>query len=512
MGSRLFFSSFVALWLNASAVAGQSAAGHVVLIVWDGMRPDFLTEQYAPTLDKLARASVRFRDHHSVYPTATNVNGAALATGCYPQRNGISANLELRPAIHPRQPIDTAEPEAIKRGDEISGGKYVALPTFPERLRQAGKTVALAGTKSVVQLFDRHDDWIIVPMQSRPMTIFAAAPMKPAQREELTKMLGPFRDDLKANAAQRNDFATRALTAYLWRDGVPDFSLLWLSEPDLSEHNFAPGSPQALAAIRSVDADLAAVLNALEKKSALDATDIFVVSDHGFSTIRRSVDLLPLLKSAGFRAATTFSEPPKPGDVVVAGNAGTVLFYVHQHHRETTRRLVDWLERSDFAEAIFARDKAEGTFPLGAIQLATPDPADLVVALRASSDTNEFGATGMIDADWNRPAGEGTHATLGSSDVHNILVAAGPHFHPGDENQLPSGNIDIAPTVLALLGVEGGAEMDGRILTRPQTAQSVARKRLDATRPLDHGAWKQSLIEVSVGRAVYFERADTPPE
>ena len=48
------------------------------------MRPDFATEKDAPNLDKLAREGVRFRDHHSIYPTATDVNGAALATGCYP--------------------------------------------------------------------------------------------------------------------------------------------------------------------------------------------------------------------------------------------------------------------------------------------------------------------------------------------------------------------------------------------------------------------------------------------
>src|ERR1043166_8156905 len=71
---------------SATVVAALSSppARHVVLIVWDGMRPDFVSPQYAPTLDKLAHDGVRFRNHHSVYPTATDVNGAALASGCYP--------------------------------------------------------------------------------------------------------------------------------------------------------------------------------------------------------------------------------------------------------------------------------------------------------------------------------------------------------------------------------------------------------------------------------------------
>src|SRR5438046_1730076 len=111
---------------------------HVVLVVWDGMRPDFVTEKYAPALDKLAHDGVRFRNHHAVYPTATDVNGAALATGCYPNRNGLAANLEFRPAIDSRQPIDMGDPDSIRHGDEISGGKYLAGPTLVETLRDDG--------------------------------------------------------------------------------------------------------------------------------------------------------------------------------------------------------------------------------------------------------------------------------------------------------------------------------------------------------------------------------------
>ncbi len=79
---------------------------HVVVIVWDGMRPDFVTERDSPTLWKLAREGVTFTKHHSVYPTATNVNGAAIATGVYPNRNSLLANREYRPQIDPRKSFD----------------------------------------------------------------------------------------------------------------------------------------------------------------------------------------------------------------------------------------------------------------------------------------------------------------------------------------------------------------------------------------------------------------------
>ena len=494
--------------------ARSSAAGprHIVLVVWDGMRPDFVTEKYTPALDKLAHDGARFRNHHSVYPTATDVNGAALATGCYPNRNGLAANLEFRPAINPRQPIDMGDPESIKRGDEISGGKYLAVPTFVESLRAAGKKVALVGVKSVAMLFDRHNDWTYARIRGKPLTIFAAAPLGSAARGDLIKMLGPIPDDPVATAADRNHYATLALTEFFWRDAVPDFSLLWLSEPDLAEHNYAPGSPEAIAAIKAVDDDLAVLLSALEKKKVRDSTDILVVSDHGFSTIRRSIDVVALLNKAGFHAAKEFSEKPSPGDILVCGNAGTVLFYVRDHDRKVTQSLADWLKKSDFVGMLFSRDKIGGTVSLDQIQIDTPDGPDVVMAFRSSEEKNPFGVAGMIDADWNRKAGEGTHATLGRFDVNNTLVAAGPDFRRDSEAWDPTGNIDIGPTVLAILDSNASKSMDGRRLDNGMDgrseSQGIGARNLEA----DYGTWHARVEITRFGGSSYIEAEKPLPK
>jgi arylsulfatase A-like enzyme len=501
----------------ASAAVGAADASpartHIVLVVWDGMRPDFVTEKYTPTLDKLAHDGVRFRNHHSVYPTATDVNGAALATGCYPNRNGLAANLEFRPAINPRQPIDMGDPDSIKRSDEVSGGKYLPIPTFVELLRAAGKKVALVGVKSVAILFDRHNDWTYARIRGKPLTIFAAAPLGPSARDEMTKLLGPIPNDPALTAAERNHFATRVLTDFFWRDGVPDFSLLWLSEPDLAEHNYAPGSPEAVAAIKAVDDDLAIMLSALEKKKVRDSTDVFVVSDHGFSTIRRSIDVVALLNKAGFRAAKEFSEKPNPGDILVAGNGGTVLFYVRDHDRKVTRRLIDWLQHSDFAGVIFtSRFPIEGTSLLSAVHADTPGAADAMMAFRWFGDKNQFGAGGLIDADWNRKPGEGTHATLSTYDINNTFIAAGPHFQSGFEDErVATGNIDIAPTILQILAVHAATKMDGRSLATGQSppeqwrGERWMKQGEMPSRSFGNYEWNQSIFASEVSGTIYFD-------
>ncbi len=93
---------------------------------------------------------------------------------------------------------------------------------------------------------------------------------------------------------------------------------------------------------------------------------MFVVSDHGFSTIERSIDLRKILNDAGFAAKTEFDDEPKPGDIMLAGNGGSVLFYVIGHDAKVIRRLVEFLQQSDFAGVIFTKEPVEGTFALDA--------------------------------------------------------------------------------------------------------------------------------------------------
>ena len=483
---------------------------HVVVVVWDGMRPDFINEKNTPALWNLARKGVTFQQHHSVYPTATNVNGAAMATGVFPSRNGIIANREFRPAIDSRKIVDNAEWEIVKKADEVTGGKYLAAPTVAELLRAAGRKTAVAGTKSVAFLHDRKAEWTQASVKASIK--FAAAPMPAALREETLRLLGPFLTQPGNTSEERNRYATRAMTEVMWRDELPAFSLLWLSDPDLTEHDSAPGSEACLAAVRGSDRNLAMVLDALEKKKIRESTDVFVVSDHGFSTVERAIDFPAEMRKAGFDAPVSFRDPLKRGQIITANNAGTILFYVIEHDPDVTARLVEWLQRSDFAGVIFAREKFEGTFPLEFARVNTPDAPDLMVALRWNEKPNEFGVPGRIIADNARPAGKGTHVTLSKFDVHNILIAAGPDFRERTNTTLPSSNLDLAPTILHLLGLEPPRKLDGRVLVEAMEEKAerveALSKTMQAVRKLPSGEWRQHLRVSLVGETIYLDEGN----
>jgi arylsulfatase A-like enzyme len=511
---RWTFLLFLTGSLSGTAVCETKPAPndrHVVVLVWDGMRPDFVTEKNTPALWKLAQEGVTFRHHHSVYPTATNVNGAAIATGVYPNRNSLLANREFRPQIEARKPFENAEPATIKKGDEVTGGKYLAFPTIAEIVRSAGRRTAVAGSKAVTLLHDRHAEWM-TGLSKKGFTIFAATPVPPNLREQMQQALGPLLDVPGEAGAQRNEFAARALTETLWHDEVAAFSLLWLSEPDLTQHENSPGAETSIAAIRSSDQNLAFVLDALAKKKMRENTDIFVVSDHGFSTIERSIDFVAVLRAAGFDAVKAFEAAPKAGQIMVVGNGGTILFYVIEHDRDVTARLVEWAQRSDFAGVVFAREKFEGTFPLEFVHANTAEAPDVMVAMRWNPKTNRFGVPGQIIADSGRGPGEGTHASLSEFDVHNTLIAAGPDFRRGLMNDVPSANVDLAPTVLNILGITAPTKFDGRVLAEAMNGRSakpeVLSKTLEATRKFPSGEWRQHLRVSLVGESVYIDEGN----
>jgi arylsulfatase A-like enzyme len=525
---RIISLLFLIVCSSAAAVVPAKPERHVVVVVWDGMRPDFVTEQNTPTLWKLAREGITFRNHHAVYPSATMVNGTAIVTGIYPGNNGIIANHVYRPDIDPNHSIDVELPAVVKKGDEVSGGKYILVPTIAELVQHAGGRTVIASAKTVGLLLDRQAD---VGTAKNCVTLFAGKSLPAEIIPSITATLGPF----PSGHLQQDAWTTKAMTDCFWKDGVPALSVLWLGEPDLTQHESAPGAPAALAAIKSADENLAAVLSALDQRDARGSTDVFIVSDHGFSTIKRSVDLRRILNDAGFTAKieelriakdgnqsaggirdkTEFNDQPKPGDIMLAANGGSVLFYVVGHDKKLIRRLVEFLQQSDFAGVIFTKEPMEGTFGLTQALIQRGDAPDVVMAFRWTDLQNQFGVTGEIDADWQRAAGKGTHATLSRFDMHNTLIAAGPDFKRGQTDDLPTGNVDLVPTILQILGIKVPHQMDGRILSEAVAAPTSLlpapkpeAKSIEARKDFPSGTWRQTLKISRVGSTIYLDEGN----
>ena len=485
-------------------------------MVWDGMRPDFINPTLCPNLYSLATNGVFFKNHHPAYVSSTEVNGTAIATGVYPSHNGIGANTDYRPLLGWTAPNATEGVEAVRRWDLLTGGKYLLTPTLPEIIQAAGSPTITAGTKPVVFLHDRSNkrssgaasnSVLLYKGQSLPRSAMAGF-IKANEDKAFPEFKYPNKD--------ADQWTTRAVKS-LWAKEVPKYSLVWMSEPDYSQHEFSPGSENALAAIENNDRNLGDLMKMLEDRKVLNKTDIFVVSDHGFSTISRGPDLSDFIKKMKLKAGKKLDDP-ETGDVMVVPLGGSVALYVIDDDESVTRKIVESLQTSDFAGVVFSRLQIEGTFPLEEVKLAiTNISPDVVVSMRWSHERNQYGVPGLLISEGGTK-GKGHHASLSPYDMHNTLVAAGPDFKKGLLNSLPSGNTDLAPTVLHILGIPQPAvsPMDGRVLHEALVEGLVADKApqtrtLETSRELGLFRWKQYLRYTEYQGVRYFDEGNGEP-
>ena len=284
-----------------AAVAALAAAGasspesapdpaahtHLVIVV-DGLRPDYVTPDLMPRLVRLGRRGIVFNAHHSVFPTVTRVNASSIATGAYPETHGLLGNTVYIPAVNATRGLDTGSRENLEAIGRASGPLLTA-PSLGEILEQSGRTLLAvgSGTSGAAFLLNHTvvNGAIIHHEFTRPAAFGA----------RVVEVLGPPPAHALPNAAQNR----RAVDAYLMlglQELHPDVTLMWISDPDTTAHTKGIGSAPTSESLRLVDAEIGRIEDALQSKGLADRTNLIVTSDHGFTTHTGELELGALVK------------------------------------------------------------------------------------------------------------------------------------------------------------------------------------------------------------------------
>jgi arylsulfatase A-like enzyme len=210
-------------------------------------------------------------------------------------------------------------------------------------------------------------------------------------------------------------------------------------------------------ALFRLDAEIQRLQDGLAEAGWLETTNIWVTSDHGFSEHTGGVDLDGLL--------AVFASTLDDGSPRIVAGAGAI--YVRDDDQATVSEIVSALQRDDRVGAVFTRSArpgaqegwVPGTLSFDLAHWDHERSAQILYSPNWSDMVGEYGYPGT-----SAQGGVAGHGSSSPFDIHNPLVAAGPDLKTRVEIDVPSGNVDFAPTFLHVLGLEVPSSMQGRVL------------------------------------------------
>ena len=421
-----------------------------LLIVLDGLRPDYVQPHFMPALHALGRRGMVMTRHHAVFPTVTRVNAASISTGAYPETHGLMGNAVFFPRVEATRFLTTSERDNLLRIEDAVGERLLTAATLGETLQSSGDRLLVmsAGSSGSSYLLNHTvaGGAILHYEYSRPAGLHRQA----------VDRLGAVPDAGTPNHA-RNRWIVDAFLEVALPAIDPTVTLLWLSDPDTTAHRHGIGHPLVVEALFRLDAEIQRLQDGLAAAGLLETTNIWVTSDHGFSQHTGGIDLGAVL--------APFAAPLDDGSPRIVGGADAV--YVRDGDTAAVSGIVAALQATEGVGAIFTRGASPGareggvagTLSLDLTRWDHPRAAQILYSPDWTAAVGPYGFRGT-----SAQPGVAGHGSSSPFDVHNTLVAVGPDLKAGVESAVPSGNVDFAPTFLHTLGIEIPASMQGRVL------------------------------------------------
>jgi hypothetical protein len=341
-------AALTAILLGAASHAAAAPRPHArsaVIFVADGLRPGSIDAARAPALTKLRGTGVWFANSHAMYPTLTTPNASAIATGHMLGDTGDFGNVLFAgfpsfdragaggPGPGSVTPFIEDDQVLADLNAHFAGGSFLGETTLLALARARGFNTAVVGKVGPVAIQDVTQAGGRGKRVPVPRTIIvddrtgdpAGIPLPPAVRAAMEEAhlpsrappkdtppaMGPgagaaggatARTGAPSFAQQRyfSDVVTKVILPAFARDKKPFVLVVWSREPDSTQHTSGDGAdlrpgingPTSALAVARADTTLSEVAGFIAADPALAAgTDLFVTSDHGFSTLsRRDLD------------------------------------------------------------------------------------------------------------------------------------------------------------------------------------------------------------------------------
>lgn len=428
-GAAIFTLVMVAGFLNAQAKPQSHRT--VVVISLDGFPAYALDDPRLPipTLRKLAREGAAAASMLPINPTVTWPNHTAIVTGVNASEHQVLFNgLLTRPVGGARPTIEPSRDKDL----------LVHSPTIYDVAHDAGLTtaqvdwVAIYGAKTITWQFPELPD-----------------PNGPIERELISD------GTVTADQLRKFEDSSQVWQDQIWTDAAvdilerhqPNLLLFHLLTLDDTNHEYGPMSPASFTAMAYLDDKVKQILDTLERVGLSSNATVIIVSDHGFRTITHKIHANVLLREKGL-----VSEGPgmSKEEAWVVPDGGVAMVYTTNSGRRTevVSKLRDIFSTAEGVDRVYGvEDFAKLGLPVPAASDQAPD-----LVLAAKPDYSFSGDPGTEYV--TQVAAAGTHGFLNTDPkMQAIFIAWGAGIPKG----VRLGNItnlDVAPTIAALLGLE----------------------------------------------------------
>lgn len=437
-----------ALLLPADIQAADARDRHVVLISVDGLPAYLLDDPSAPlpNIRRLAEQGVAAEGMTVSNPSVTWPNHTSLVTGVRPEKHGVLFNGVLEKA-GPGLPI-----KVNPRKDKAD---LVHVSTLYDVLAERGLTTGeinwpcTRGSKTLVASFPDVPETFEHTTPAFVESLKRAGIVSDASIKEFGKLSPSARDLLWTRAA-----------CHLIADQQPNFVLVHLLNVDAVHHKYGPKTFAGYSAVAYADACVGEILEAIEAAGLRETTTVMIVADHGFQAIPKTIQPNVLLRQAGLLTVENNQVATARAHVFPEGGIGMLYLTTPDKGTDREKVLELFRDKEGVADVLTPVD-------FGKYGLPQPDQyeqmADLIIVAKDGYGVGG-GATGD-DFVVKSEATLGTHGFLSTNPLMNaVFIAAGAGVKPGTKLPVIE-NIDVAPTVAKLLGVDL-PNVDGQVLLK----------------------------------------------
>lgn len=405
-------------------ISSQAYAKRVVVVSWDGFRPEFLTSDKfkTPNTRKLMNSGAYSLNLEPINPTLTYPNHTTMVTGVPSSVHGILSNTVFD----------------FEKGPQAAwyweSGKIKTTPLWKQAFEEGKKTVILGWPVTV----GGKATWLLPEA-------FTVAGMKETNDDRIRKESDPealkeletaLQSKISLDSELTHDQWFTKAAVYLENKHQPDLQLVHLANVDHWQHETGLESKETKAAVEAMDLQIGEISAATQKQDVC----LIILGDHGHAEYQKVYNLNVILKDLGWIELNNKNEIISWKAIAHSSGSQAAIYVKNKSDLKAVHKLLKEELKDGFNILTKREFKKLNVYP----------DADFVVISKIGFANSGAFKDKEIEMQTSPHA---THGYLGSlPEMKTVFLANGCGIKPKNIGKMSM--LQVAPTISKLLVIK----------------------------------------------------------